>query len=72
VQREDAITDYLLAKADARQIPLFNEDLIIHEFGHEYCSNHADANYYKALTKLGAKLKRMALDEPHKFRATKS
>ena len=31
-------------------------DLILHEFGHEYESNHLSANYYHALTRLGAKL----------------
>jgi len=29
--------------------------LLIHEFGHYYCSDHLDTNYYKALCKLGAK-----------------
>jgi hypothetical protein len=31
------------------------DDLIIHEFGHHYESNHLDEHYYRALTKLAAK-----------------
>jgi hypothetical protein len=31
-------------------------DLIIHEFGHEYSSNHLSEEYYHGLTMLGAKL----------------
>ena len=31
-------------------------DLLIHELGHHYCSNHLSSDYYDALTKLGAKL----------------
>lgn len=40
-------------------------DLILHEFGHEYCSNHLDSQYYKALTRLGAKLALLVRDTPH-------
>lgn len=40
------------------------DDLLIHEFGHEYEMNHLSENYYDALTKLGAKLKAAALREP--------
>jgi len=43
-------------------------DLMIHEFGHEYSSNHLDTDYYKALTRLGAKLTKLALSEPETFR----
>lgn len=42
-------------------------DLIIHEFGHEYESNHLSASYNNALTKLAAKAIRLALDEPSFF-----
>tara|TARA_R110000823_G_scaffold13050_2_gene43334 strand:- start:48 stop:1523 length:1476 start_codon:yes stop_codon:yes gene_type:complete len=31
-------------------------DLMLHEFGHRYESDHLSENYYNALTKLGAKL----------------
>lgn len=31
-------------------------DLMLHEFGHHYESDHLSENYYNALTKLGAKL----------------
>jgi len=37
-------------------------DLLIHEYGHHSESNHLSAAYYKALTKLGAKLTRCALE----------
>jgi len=32
------------------------DDLIIHEFGHEYSENHLSEEYYKALTMIGSKL----------------
>jgi len=38
-------------------------DLLIHEFAHEYESNHLSENYYKALTRLGGKLARLMLEE---------
>lgn len=44
------------------------DGLIIHELGHEFCGNHADEQYYRALTKLGAKLKAAVLAEPDWFR----
>lgn len=44
------------------------DGLIIHELGHEFCGNHADEQYYRALTKLGAKLKAAVLAEPEWFR----
>lgn len=43
------------------------DELIIHEFGHEYESNHLSDGYYKALCKLGARLKQVALNEQHWF-----
>lgn len=42
-------------------------DLLLHELGHEYESNHLSAAYYKALTKLGAKLARLVLADPTFF-----
>ena len=30
-------------------------DLVLHEFGHEYCGNHLSRDFSDALTKLGAK-----------------
>lgn len=44
------------------------DSLIIHELGHEFCANHADENYHRALTKLGAKLKTAVLADPGWFR----
>lgn len=32
------------------------DDLLIHEFGHEYSGNHLSEDYYSALTKIGSKL----------------
>ena len=43
------------------------DSLILHELGHEFCTNHADDNYHRALTQLGAKLKAAALAEPQWF-----
>ena len=42
--------------------------LILHELGHEFCTNHADEEYYRALTRLGARLKAAVLAEPEWFR----
>ena len=42
-------------------------DLLIHEFGHHYESNHLSDSYYKALTKIGARIAKIALDEPDTF-----
>jgi hypothetical protein len=43
-------------------------DLLLHEFGHHYEGDHLSKKYYQALTKLGAKLTRLALDRPELFR----
>lgn len=43
-------------------------DLLIHEFGHEYSSDHLSADYYNALTKIGAKLVMTALECPNIFK----
>jgi hypothetical protein len=37
--------------------------LLIHEFGHHYESNHLSSDYHRALCRLGAKLKAVALEE---------
>lgn len=42
-------------------------DLLIHEFGHHTCSNHLSEDYYDALTRLGAKLVDLALEQPEVF-----
>jgi len=39
------------------------DELILHEFAHYYCSDHLDERYYHALSRLGAKLKRLAVEE---------
>jgi len=43
-------------------------DLLIHEFGHEYSSDHLSESYYRALTKLGSKCTILALKEPGFFK----
>lgn len=43
------------------------DDLLLHEFGHEFASDHLSEDYYEALTRLGAKLKFLALNESELF-----
>jgi hypothetical protein len=42
--------------------------LLIHEFGHEYSGDHLSGDYHEALCKLGARLKRLALEKPEAMR----
>ncbi|KKL27251.1 hypothetical protein LCGC14_2387090, partial [marine sediment metagenome] len=42
-------------------------DLLIHELGHEYEKDHLSKAYNDALTRLGAKLTKMALTNPELF-----
>ena len=42
-------------------------DLLLHELGHEFESNHLSADFYKTLTRLGAKLARLVLSDPAFF-----
>jgi hypothetical protein len=42
--------------------------LLIHEFGHETSGDHLSEEYHQALCRLGASLKRLALDKPEAFR----
>jgi hypothetical protein len=44
------------------------DDLILHELAHEYESNHLSEDYYRACTKLGARLKAEALRDPDWFK----
>jgi len=43
-------------------------DLLIHEYGHQYSGNHLSAEYYEAVTMLGAKLVDIALGDPGFFK----
>jgi hypothetical protein len=43
-------------------------DLLIHELGHEYESNHLSANYYRALTRIGARLALAVAANPNLIR----
>ena len=38
--------------------------LLIHEFGHQYSSDHLSSDYHEALCRLGAGLKKLALERP--------
>jgi hypothetical protein len=42
--------------------------LLIHEFGHEYSGDHLSGDYHEALCKLGAGLKKLALERPDDMR----
>jgi hypothetical protein len=42
--------------------------LLIHEFGHQYSSDHLSEAYHEALCRLGAGLKRLALEKPEALR----
>jgi len=42
-------------------------DLVIHELGHEKSGNHLSADYYDALTEIGAKMTILALTHPALF-----
>jgi hypothetical protein len=42
--------------------------LLIHEFGHQYSGDHLSAEYHDALCRLGARLKRLALEKPETLR----
>jgi hypothetical protein len=44
------------------------DQLLIHEFGHHYSSDHLSEEYHDALCKLGAKLAQLALREPEFWR----
>jgi hypothetical protein len=42
--------------------------LLIHEFGHEYSGDHLSSDYHEALCRLGASLKKLALEKPEALR----
>lgn len=44
------------------------DELLIHEFGHQFSSDHLSHEYHDALCKLAAKLKRLALEKPEALR----
>lgn len=44
------------------------DQLLIHEFGHQYSGDHLSEEYHEALCRLGARLKRLALDKPEEVR----
>ena len=44
------------------------DGLLIHEFGHQFSSDHLSHEYHEALCRLAAKLKRLALEKPETLR----
>jgi hypothetical protein len=44
------------------------DSLLIHEFGHEASADHLSEEYHEALCRLGARLKRLALEGPEAMR----
>jgi hypothetical protein len=42
--------------------------LLIHEFGHQYSGDHLSEEYHEALCRLGAGLKRLAMEKPEEIR----
>jgi len=44
------------------------DELLLHEYGHQYSGDHLSEEYHEALCKLGAGLKRLALEKPEAFR----
>jgi hypothetical protein len=44
------------------------DELLIHEFGHQYSGDHLSEEYHDALCRLGARLKQLALDKPDAIR----
>ena len=42
--------------------------LLIHEFGHQYSGDHLSEDYHEALCRLGAAMKRLALEKPEELR----
>jgi hypothetical protein len=45
------------------------DSLLLHEFGHQYSGDHLSGDYHEALCKLGAGLKKLALERPEEMRA---
>ena len=43
-------------------------DLLLHELGHHFSDSHLSEDYYRALSRLGAKLTQLALYEPTLFK----
>jgi hypothetical protein len=42
--------------------------LLIHEFGHQFSSDHLSEDYHEALCRLGARLKKLAMEKPEELR----
>ena len=46
------------------------DELIIHEVAHEFGNGHRDREYYDGLSLLGARMKKLALENPEFFNET--
>lgn len=44
------------------------DEFLLHEFAHEFVSNHLDEGYHKACTRLGAKLKQAVMSNADEFK----
>ena len=44
------------------------DELLIHEFGHQFSADHLSEQYHEGLCRLGAGLKKLALKKPEAFR----
>jgi len=49
--------------------PLEVDELLLHEFAHEYCSDHLSHGFHDAICRLAARMKRLALYNPSFFKA---
>lgn len=52
-------------------LPRINE-LLIHEFAHHSSANHLSSEYHDALSRLGAELTQLALEQPELFRVARA
>jgi hypothetical protein len=74
--RKDDATLYLNAAKEGREFfaagPTVNvNSLLIHELAHHYSGDHLSSEYFHALSDVGAKLVRAALDHPEMFLSPK-
>jgi hypothetical protein len=44
------------------------DELLLHEFGHQYSGDHLSEEYHEGLCRLGSRLKKLALEKPEAFR----
>ena len=59
---------WILGKKFFDKIDVELNELIIHEFAHKFAPNHASDEFHDACCRLGAKLTKLALEEPEFFK----